>query len=502
MARSLAGECLIAREPQAAASHRYDLAVIGGGIHGACVALEATRRGLRVLLVEAADFGIGASGNSLRILHGGLRYLQSADLVRFRESVAERRWYAHTFPELVDPLSCLMPLYGEGLKRRSVMRVALTLNDWLSRHRNDGMPARVRLPGGGTFGVRGTQARFAAVRRVGLEGAALWHDYLMRSSERILIEILHWACRLGARALNYAPAVGLQSEGGQVTGLTVVDQLTGEHYDFKADRVCNCTGSLARNFAAPYGREHTELFIPSLAFNVLFDCDRLGEDALGVAAPEAGAPVYFLCPSPHGIWAGTEHVARPEGCVVANVTEAELLEFVGRINRAIPSIGLSLHHVRRVFSGLLPVKTAATTSLTAREAIVNHARSGGLRGLYSVTGIKFTTARKVGERAVNEILNARRPASLGEEIPPISQATGFLLDGARVATMNDVDALRLIREVAGAESALCAQDFCLRRTNWIFTAPDFEQLERLAARALTPRQMPPQRAGDAAASHV
>jgi len=95
---------VIARAPRETAAQRYDLAVIGGGIHGANVALEASRRGLKVALLEAADYGSGASGNSLRILHGGLRYLQSADLIRFAESVAERRWYAHTFPELVAPL--------------------------------------------------------------------------------------------------------------------------------------------------------------------------------------------------------------------------------------------------------------------------------------------------------------------------------------------------------------------------------------------------------------
>jgi glycerol-3-phosphate dehydrogenase len=498
VARSLAGDRLISRSPQHAAALRYDLAVIGAGIHGACVALEATRRGMRVLLLEAADFGSGASGNSLRILHGGLRYLQRADLMRFRESVAERRWYAYTFPQLIDPLSCLLPLYGEGLKRRSLMRVALTINDWLSRYRNERMAARVRLPDSSTFDVRDTQARFRAVRREGLEGAALWYDYSMRSSERILIELLHWACRLGASALNYSKAIELRSERGAVRALLIEDQLTGERHEVQTDRVCNCTGSYAREFAARYDRERTGLFVPSLAFNVLFDCDALSQDALGVSAPEAGAPVYFLCPSPYGIWAGTEHVGRPDRCLDATVREPELLDFIGRINRAIPSLNLSLRNIRRVCSGLLPVRTAQSTNLTAREAIVNHGRGGGPLGLYSVTGIKFTTARKVAARAVDEILGAKARTTLEEEIPPISPATEWLVDGARVANMHAGEAIRLIRECAAAESALGAQDFCLRRTNWIFTAPDFAQLERLAAEALGARPVKPLVLGDIA----
>jgi glycerol-3-phosphate dehydrogenase len=476
---------LIHRALQGAAADHYDLAVVGGGIHGACLALEATRRGLKVLLLEAADFGSCASGNSLRIVHGGLRYLQTADLIRFEESVVERRWYARTLPELVEPLSCLMPLYGRGLKRRSVMRAALAMNDWLSRHRNDQVADRLRLPASATFDARETQSRFPAVRRAGLEGAAHWHDYYMRSSERVLIEIVHWACALGARALNYARVVGLRSEHGQVRGVLVEDALTGERHEFRADRVCNCTGSHARDFAARHDREHHELFVPSLAFNVLFDCDRLSADALAVAAPDPGAPVYFLCDSPFGVWAGTEHVARPGQCLDPAVSEAELQGFMQRINRAIPGIELSPGKIRRVFSGLLPVRTEATTDLTAREVIVDHGSRGGPRGLYSVTGIKFTTARKVGEKAVDAMLGAKRNTPLGEEIPQISPATSLLLDGARVAGMNTDEALRLIREVAAAESAMTAQDFCLRRTNWIFTAKDFARLERLAADALS-----------------
>jgi glycerol-3-phosphate dehydrogenase len=158
--------------------------------------------------------------------------------------------------------------------------------------------------------------------------------------------------------------------------------------------------------------------------------------------------------------------------------------FVQRINRAIPGIELSQGKVRRVFSGLLPVRTEATTDLTAREVIVDHGSRGGPRGLYSATGIKFTTARKVGEKAVAAMLGERRGAPLGDECPQLSPATSLLLDGARVAGMNRDEVVRLIREVAAAESAMTAQDFCLRRTNWIFTAPGFAQLERLAADAL------------------
>jgi glycerol-3-phosphate dehydrogenase len=485
---------VIGRDLHAATSRRFDLAVIGGGIHGAQLALAASQRGLAVLLLEARDFGAGASGNSLRILHGGLRYLQTMDLPRFVESVAQRRWHAEAFADLVEPLACLMPLYAHGLKRRSVMRVALALNDVLSKGRNAGLAARLHLPDGHTLDAAETLRQFPQVRQPGLEGGALWYDYFMRSSERILIETLHRACALGAQALNYARVIGVRTEHGRVVGLSAEDVLTGRALEFTAERVCNCTGSGARVLAAQLDREYPELFVPSLAFNVLFECQRLGPDGLAVAAPDPGAPMYFLCPSPLGIWAGTEHVARPESCMDPSVQESEVSAFIGRINRAIPGLNLSLQQVRRVCSGLLPVRRAQSVELTGREVIIDHGRRGAARGLYSATGIKFTTARKVACKALATILGARAGAGVGARLdggalpgswPALAPATPQLTDGALAEGLPEAQLQALVRTTAGEESAFNADDFCLRRTNWLFTARDFNRLRQITAGAMT-----------------
>jgi glycerol-3-phosphate dehydrogenase len=488
---------MITRAPAAAAAQRFDLAVVGGGIHGVCLALQAAERGLRVLLLERADFGSGASGNSLRVIHGGLRYLQSLDVTRFRESVAERRWFARTFPGLIEPLPCLMPLYGEGLRRRVVMRAALTVNDALSSHRNDGVAKDVRLPGSATFGPAAMRRRFRQVRADGLEGGALWYDYHMRSSERILTELLHAACTLGVQALNYTEIKRIRVQDGRIQGLEALDRIDGAEYRFDAERICNCTGAQARVFAAEQDRDYRELFIPSLAFNVLLDCEPLSRDALAVAAPERGAPVYFLCPAPFGVWAGTEHVGRPESCRDAVVSEAEIDAFLGRINRAVPGINLSQRNVRAVYCGLLPVRTPGSTDLTARECCIEHAEHGGPAGLYSLTGMKFTTARRVAERALAKLFPGLRPsaAPCGAAVRPLSAATALLLDGARVSAMDPLDAMTFIRDTAAAESVMHPEDFFLRRTNWMFTAPQPAMLERLIATALvaTPVESAPRK---------
>src|SRR5437868_11876406 len=96
-------------------AERYDAIVVGGGIHGACAAWEAARRGLKVALIEAGDFGQGTSSNSLRTLHGGLRHLQRMDFARMRESIRARREWLQLAPHLTRPMRFLLPTSGHGV---------------------------------------------------------------------------------------------------------------------------------------------------------------------------------------------------------------------------------------------------------------------------------------------------------------------------------------------------------------------------------------------------
>jgi glycerol-3-phosphate dehydrogenase len=114
----------------------YDLLVIGSGIYGAVLAWDGVLRGLRVALIDKADFGGATSANSLKIVHGGLRYLQQLDFRRMRESIRERTNYMEIAPHLVHPLSCVMPTYGHTMKGREVMFFGLMLNDIISMDRN------------------------------------------------------------------------------------------------------------------------------------------------------------------------------------------------------------------------------------------------------------------------------------------------------------------------------------------------------------------------------
>src|SRR6185312_8988563 len=119
----------------------HDVIVVGGGIHGACTAWEAARRGLKVALIEAGDFNQATSSNGLRTLHGGLRQLQRLDFVHLRESIRERREWLRLAPELTEPLRFVLPAAKQGVSGRTMLRTALWITDLVSSDRNRDLPA-------------------------------------------------------------------------------------------------------------------------------------------------------------------------------------------------------------------------------------------------------------------------------------------------------------------------------------------------------------------------
>lgn len=390
----------ILRHPPAASQETFDLIIIGGGIHGVMLSLEASARGLRPLLVEKADFGHATSFNSLRILHGGLRYLQSMDLLRFRESVHERRWFMQCFPELVAPLSCLMPLYGTGLHRTGVLAIALKLNDILSVRRNEAVRNDIQLPNGRIVTAAETARMFPQVDADCLQGGAVWYDACMPHSQRVLMEALRWGCALGGVALNYVEATKLLVSGGRVAGIAATDHETGESFEFRAGIVINAAGPWCAVVAERFSAALPGELAYSLAWNVLFEREALSPHALAVTARRPGAQTLFLCPWNGRLWAGTAHLPPAPARGKPVPEQADLDGFIAEINAAVPGLGLHAREIRRVFSGFLPAQHGAKNSLAVRETIVDHARCGGPKGLYSVAGIKFTTSRRVAARTL------------------------------------------------------------------------------------------------------
>jgi len=451
----------IPRQPEIAAAAEYDLIVVGGGVYGVFTALHAARCGLRPLLLERGDFGGGVSANSLRIVHGGLRYLQSMDLRRHRESVAERRWHLQSFPDLVRPLSCVMPLYGEGLKRPSTFRVALAMNDALSMHRNRGVREDRHLPRGRIMSKDAVSEACASIPAEGLQGGGHWHDAMMLSSERVLIEALAWAVNCGATVLNYVEAVELLTENQRVVGVVGVDRVTGQRLNFHAAKMVNAAGPSCRALASTWHRDEPKLFNKSLAFNLLFDRPAVSEHALAVSPVGDKTKAYFVVPWKHKLLAGTCHAPADQGDAAGRPNEELIEHFIAGINASLPGLDLQRGEVRRVYAGLLPAEREGGEEPSHRPEIVDHGKIGGPSGLFSVSGVKWTTARRVAADVLNKVM-ARRLKPLHGTKPPTPLRPIELRDLSLIA--HDANELReRLGELINEESVVHLDDLLLRR---------------------------------------
>ncbi len=452
------------RNPAQAAENPYDLIIIGGGFYGAMLALEAARHGLHFLLMERADFGGATSYNSLRIIHGGFRYLQNLNLSRFFESIQERQWFLRTFPDLVKPLPCLMPLYGRGLRHPVVLGLALRLNDWLSRQRNEGVPVDRWLPNGHLLAVEQVQQYFPRVDREGLLGGAMWFDACLPHSQRLLLSVLHWACRDQSYALNYVEAVELLQDEHRVTGVLAKDLKSGAVHHFQSPVVVNAAGPWCRTLAQTCDRDVPELFRPSLAWNILFDRAALSAVALAISPKQVQAATYFLHPWQDRLLVGTVHNTWAKSVKDQPLpTEAQLAGFIQDLNHAIPGLQLQSSEVTRIYAGLLPVMTEGSTQLTDKAVIYDHGQQGGPQGLVSLSGVKLTTSRQVAAQTIQKIFPEAQP--IQSFMPPAFDQHRGLVDYAWEPTGDLSSLLAELGQIVAEESVLHLDDLIFRRTN-------------------------------------
>ncbi len=457
------------------AQRDHDVIVIGGGIHGCLAALDASRRGLRVALIERDDLGGSTSWASHRILHGGLRYLQSLDFARARASIAERRWYLRTFPDLTEPLRCTLPLYGDGLRRPLPFRAALTANAIIGARRNAGVPRANKLPIGTV--ARPSDDVNPHARRDGLLGFGVWHDGLIRSHARLTMETVRWIAHLGGMVARDARAVSLRTSRGGVTGVVACDPATGIEHALKSAVVINAAGPWCHELASAFDPAGTGASSPrSIAFNLLLDRPA-PNGAQAVSTPGPDGHTYFLVPRHGMMMAGTTHAEGDAGPSPAHVRA-----MLDGLNRAAPSLELSADDVLRVDSGVLRSIPNDPAEPADRAVIVDHARAGGPAGLVSLSGVKYTTARADAASAVAFAVGRRR--LVHRDRPPADALTRDLnLTDPAWARRADWDAAAL-RALAEREGVRTLADLMFRRTEWGQDPRGLEALGERVGRAL------------------
>ncbi|HSD66915.1 MAG TPA: FAD-dependent oxidoreductase, partial [Vicinamibacteria bacterium] len=360
------------RDLAALASREWDVAVVGAGIYGAAVAWDAAQRGLAVALVEREDFGAGASWNSLKTIHGGMRYLQRLDLARLRQSARERATLLAIAPGIVRPLSFVVPTYGHGTTGREALALGLLLNDWLTRGRNRGLPPDRCIPDARTVSAAEALRLVPGLDRKGLTGAALWHDAQARSTERLTLAFLHAAVGAGALAANHAEAVALLRASGRVAGVAVRDAARDRTLEVRARIVVNAAGPWADELLAREGLRRPPA--PLLrARNLVLRRAPAVPFAVGA---RAGGRFLFLVPWEGRTIVGTSYEP-------AEAAPSDPLAFLDEAAAAFPWAGIGREDVAVVHEGLVPGHGGAW-GLSTRPRLHDHETEDRLAGLVTL----------------------------------------------------------------------------------------------------------------------
>jgi glycerol-3-phosphate dehydrogenase len=385
----------------ALAAEPFDVLVIGGGITGAGVALDAATRGYSVGLIERADFASGTSSRSSKLVHGGLRYLQNFDLGLVREALLERQINVNLAPHLVKPLKLVVPAF-DGQRLDRVVGLGLNAYDVMAVERRrrrrelDWSPARHRIISGGEV----LELLPALAHRAPTSGY-LFYD-CQTDDARLVLTVLAEAERFGAVAANRLEATGLLERDGRAIGACVRDVETGEELEVRAANVVNATGVWADRLRPAELHDEAEVPVirPSRGTHLLVEGSALPMVG-GAIVPAGAGRTIFVLP-----WLGqtligttdTDHEGASEHVPPSTEEVDYLLEAVNTF------FGTALAHADLVgaYAGVRPLISSGDPRKSvdiSRKAELYETSSG----MITITGGKLTTWRRMAKHTVDRI---------------------------------------------------------------------------------------------------
>lgn len=373
-------------------NHPADLILIGGGITGAGIALDAVLRGLRVLLLEQNDFAEGTSSRSTKLIHGGLRYLKQGDFNLVRTVGRERARLFRNAPHLVYPEPMLLPIYKNGSLGKFTLRLALSLYEWLA-----GVNRREAYQ---MWDAQKCREAEPHLQSAGLLGGALYREY-RTDDARLVITVLKTAVRNGAAALNYVKAESLCIENGKVVGVECLDRLNGVRYRLRSRVVVNAAGPWVDELRAQSGESLEKHLVLSRGLHLVVDRKK-APIRHAVYFDTSDKRMIFAIPRSNRVYVGTtDHMQEGQPNAPAyTVEEAQYL--LEQLNRMFPSFQLNAHDILSAWSGLRPLihQKGKTTSEISRKDAYFESESG----LISIAGGKLTGYRVMAEQVMKIVM--------------------------------------------------------------------------------------------------
>jgi glycerol-3-phosphate dehydrogenase len=383
-----------------------DILVIGGGITGAGVALDAAARGYRVGLVERGDFASGTSSKSTKLVHGGIRYLPQFDFALVREALVERGLLTRNAPFLVQRIGFVLPLYADakrplgtpivppfGVGMSVLLQSGLLLYDLLAGRLGVGRHLRI--------GPKNAARLVPCLKTEGLKDAFIYYDG-QTDDTRLTSTVIRTAVHQGALAANYAEVTGFDQRGGRIVAAHVRDKLSGESLTIPAGTIINAGGVFAGRIEALTGGQSEVHIQPAKGAHITvpYSALRMGKDAIAFPETEDGR-VMFVVPWGPRVTIGTTDteggdLERPEA---AAADVAYILRHVNRYMRC----NLTEADIISTWAGYRPLVSSRDPNASSSHLSRTHVVLDGPGGMVTVTGGKLTTYRRMAQDVMDHV---------------------------------------------------------------------------------------------------
>jgi len=377
------------------AKNQFDVLVIGGGINGAAVAHLAATKGLKVVLLEKGDFASGTSSKSTKLMHGGLRYLETFEFGLVRESLKERFIQLQQFPQLVKPLPFIIPVYTSSPRPLWLVKLGVFLYDFLSgkylieKHRALSIDEVCRLIPG--------------IKKDGMLGGVMYFDARMDDAQ-LCKENIQQARDKGVQAFNHVEVEDFIKEKGRTVGVRAYDVLGKEAFEVRAKKIV-CAAGPWTNLLLDKEEGKRPLGIRTTKGVHLICRGQISQKAV-LLQVKKGKRIFFVIP-----WKGDTLIGTTDTDFQGNpddvrVEEEDIAYLLNELKNFFPENTFSRTNIISSFAGLRPlVYQKGNPSKISRKHGIQTSDSG----VIYVMGGKFTTYRKIAEDVMRFIGEVRRP---------------------------------------------------------------------------------------------
>ena len=417
------------RDIEKLSKDEFDILVIGGGIHGITVAREAAKNGYKTALIEMNDFGHSTSFNSMKVIHGGLRYLQHGNLKRIRQSIRSRKIMQNVAPHLIKAVPFLVPTFGRGLKSKNIMRLALSVNDLISFNRNYNIAFQNRIPGGYVISREEILKLIPGINTEKFTGGAVWYEAVVQNTERMLLEFLYEANQYDFTAANYVVALEFINSDDGIKEVKVKDLINSSEFNISARVFVNAVGPWFNQIQKKLEFNKPQIKLTK-AVNIIVRKNFFADYSVGLEGKEnfsdtealfkRGKRLFFFVPIQNYTMIGTTYKLYDGKVNGLEITKEDINEIIEEANYLFPSSQLTFDDVSFYHVGLVPMdeKSSAGSIQAERHSTVSEYS----RNLFSIKSVKYTTAPVIAEEVVKKIKKKIKPSySYKKEVKTITK---------------------------------------------------------------------------------